>query len=576
MAKKIVNVSYKVDDSELQKAKVTIQQVAAETKKSEVAMTQYQQAVTKNGTVIANTFAGQKLQMEQLRAQIDLTKQSDTARLAKLKSDYQEVKSKVDEFNKSLDQTKNSGQENLNVFKSLQNTLIAVFSVAIVKQAFSLNLEMNRLAGNVEVVDKAFKRAFSNADILLIGLRKSTHGVITDFELMKQAIQAQNLGIPIQHLGQLLEFAATRAQQTGQSVDYLVDSIVKGIGRKSILFFDQLGISTTRLKEEMGGVAIKSQDVADVSAAVFKVAGEELRKMGGYAETSATEVSKLEVAWSNLKLTVSKKLANSGGIEFLTSATDFIRQLFLTPEELGRENVLELANKNIEKIISNSKITKQEIGNEIEARVRNIKSLKEELAVLSEKSILGFTKGSPADIEQKQIEIAAQREAIRLIREYGKSLEVVKKPEVESIGIIQAMTDKIDGLNEALKKASSQGEIQKIIKDIKVAETELKNIQLPRLADPTDAENNARDAAQEEKEYLQIMAESQDEVVKSQEDFDKKLLDGKKDFEDKQKKIEEDAAKERQEQSDRERKKIIDDIERHNRQKQQLQKFKGK
>jgi hypothetical protein len=111
-------------------------------------------------------------------------------------------------------------------------------------------------------------------------LRKATRGLVSDLELMKVTVQAGNFGIPIEQMGKLLEFATKRAAETGQSVDYLVNSIVTGIGRKSPLILDNLGISAVRLKEKFGGVAIEAQSIADVAQAVGDIAAEEMGKMG--------------------------------------------------------------------------------------------------------------------------------------------------------------------------------------------------------------------------------------------------------------------------------------------------------
>ena len=80
--------SIKVDDSALTAAKAKVQDVATATKQSESAMLAYSQSVTKSGMVISQTLEGQKLQLAQIKAQIDLTKQSDTERLNRLKADY--------------------------------------------------------------------------------------------------------------------------------------------------------------------------------------------------------------------------------------------------------------------------------------------------------------------------------------------------------------------------------------------------------------------------------------------------------------------------------------------------------
>ncbi len=565
MAKKIVNVSYKVDDSELQKAKVTIQQVAAETKKSEVAMTQLSAQTTKSGTQIANTYEGMKLQMQQLRAQIDLTRNSDTARLSKLKGDYQEVKQRVDDFNKSLEKTKEAGQSNLSIFNSLQTTLVAVFSVAFVKQIGAAYLEMNKLAGQVQGVDLAFKRAFPNATLLLDKLRASTHGTVTDFELMKRTLQATNLGVNVEHLGVLFEFAAARAQQTGESVDYLVDSIVRGIGRKSILVLDNLGLSATRLREQFNGASIASKSVAEVTEGVAAIAKVELEKMGGYVETSATKVDQLHVAWDTLKQAIAKGAEDAGVIGFFTSLIDRITNSIAPTEALAKT-----AAKTVNEFLSTGKKTNKQIQDEIILRSQNRDSLEAELAAWKKNNDT-TTPGVLTKIKILEDEIKVEKEAITILSDYNKKLAETKPPAQESVGIIQALTDKIGDLNEALKKAATQNQISKIIKDLKAAETELKNVQLPRLADPTDAENAKRDAEHDANDLAYIMAEVQDEVIKNTDDFNKKTEDAEKEHQKELKKIDADAEAERKAQSDRERESAIKEIEKHNRDKERLQ-----
>ena len=95
-------------------------------------------------------------------------------------------------------------------------------------------------------------------------------------ELMQQSVKGANLGIPIRDMGILLEFAKRRADETGESMDHLVNSIVEGIGRKSTRRLDNLGISAQRLKEAVGGVSLEMADVADVSKAMVGIAEEEL------------------------------------------------------------------------------------------------------------------------------------------------------------------------------------------------------------------------------------------------------------------------------------------------------------
>lgn len=97
------------------------------------------------------------------------------------------------------------------------------------------------------------KHAFEAIDRpgLLDNLRKNTKNTLSDFNLMKAAVRADFFKIPLEKLGTLLKFAQLRAQQTGQSVDYMTESIVTGLGRKSLKILDNLGLSAAEINEEV-------------------------------------------------------------------------------------------------------------------------------------------------------------------------------------------------------------------------------------------------------------------------------------------------------------------------------------
>ena len=89
-------------------------------------------------------------------------------------------------------------------------------------------------------------KAFQNTGVDLERLVEATGGGVSNLDLMQKSIRAINLGIRSSDLPQFFEFAAVRAAETGESVDYLVNSIVDGIGRRSTLVLDNLGIGVTQ------------------------------------------------------------------------------------------------------------------------------------------------------------------------------------------------------------------------------------------------------------------------------------------------------------------------------------------
>jgi hypothetical protein len=166
---------------------------------------------------------------------------------------------------------------------------IQIFDAAISKIG-ELISESGRLAAEVEGVRPAFDRL--NNPSLLDGLREATKGTVSDLELMKQAVQFSNFGLPVNRLAEALKFARIRARETGQTVEYLVQSIVTGIGRQSPLILDNLGISARRVADEF-------KRTGDFSAAAFKIIQEETNKAGTDLDTFTEKLNKINATIQN-------------------------------------------------------------------------------------------------------------------------------------------------------------------------------------------------------------------------------------------------------------------------------------
>lgn len=139
------------------------------------------------------------------------------------------------------------------------------------------------LAQSGEGVRIAFERL--NRPGLLDNLKEATHGTVSELELMKAAVKFDDFKLPVEELGTMLAFAQKKASDTGQSVDYMVDSIVTGLGRKSLMILDNLGLSASQVKDRMA-------ETGDMTKAVADIIREEMDKSGGYVETAATRAAR--------------------------------------------------------------------------------------------------------------------------------------------------------------------------------------------------------------------------------------------------------------------------------------------
>jgi hypothetical protein len=200
-------------------------------------------------------------------------------------------------------------------FKRLGVMIGAAFSVSAISNFVGEGI---KLAASMQGVETAFKNL--NQPNLLQNLRNATRGTVTDLQLMQKAVQAKNFKIPLEQLATYFEFATKRAIQTGESVDYLVDSIITGIGRKSVLVMDNLGISAVELQKEIA-------KVGDFGIASGNIIERELTTMGDVADTTATSIAQLATAWSDLKLAAGDFLINSGLKEFFQDLTTYMKVL---------------------------------------------------------------------------------------------------------------------------------------------------------------------------------------------------------------------------------------------------------
>ena len=181
-------------------------------------------------------------------------------------------------------------------FTALGATIGASFAIDAIRQ---FGQEAIDLASQAEGVKRAFERL--DDPFLLADLRKATKGTINDLELMKMAVKAKNFNIPLEQLGNLLGFAQRRATETGESIDYMAESIVLGIARKSIPILDNLGFSATEVREEF-------KKTGDMASAVGNIITRQMGEAGEATLTTSERIAQQRVEMENLKTEIGEEL----------------------------------------------------------------------------------------------------------------------------------------------------------------------------------------------------------------------------------------------------------------------------
>ncbi len=233
----------------------------------------------------------------------------------KIASEYNKVSAEVEKAGKSM---QGSNKSIGSMLGSLRNMAGAVGIAFGVQQVVSFGLEIFEVTKKLEGVSLAYARLGAGEQGLQ-RLRKATQDTVDDLKLMTLAVEANNFKIPLDVLAKGLEFATRRAQDTGKSVDYLVDSFVTGLGRKSTMVLDNLGLSIIDIQEEV-------KKVGDFNIAVGNIIEREMERSGVAVDGLGSKVSRLSTIWQNAKIAIAGWVAEISGELSATNIDKYIQE----------------------------------------------------------------------------------------------------------------------------------------------------------------------------------------------------------------------------------------------------------
>lgn len=256
--------------------------------------------------VLDMTMNQLRKQQKMLQRELDDTAQSlNPEAYSKLEQKLAEVSGRMAELKqnaKSFKELAASDAVNGVLFGNLATKTVEFFGAQadrlkeFVSESAKVGMEM---AEQADGVTKAFE-AMDKPD-LLDNLRKATKGTVNDVQLMTAAVQAKDFRIPLEDLGKYLQFAQLKAQQTGQSVDYMTNSIVTGLGRKSPLILDNLGISAAEISE-------KTKETGDFMKAVASIVDNQLAEAGDTYISAADKAAQKTAEWENAQRRLGEQL----------------------------------------------------------------------------------------------------------------------------------------------------------------------------------------------------------------------------------------------------------------------------
>lgn len=259
-------------------------------------------AETKALDLNALTMAQLRQQARSLQRQLDNTSKTinpdDWKKLSSRLSDVRERMGELSDASKSLVE-KYTNPQTMSFFRGELFIRFAELAGKALQKVKEFAAEGISMAESADGVIHAFEKI--GTEDYLQTLRDATKGTVSDIELMKAAVKAKDFRIPLEDLGKYLSFAQLKAQQTGQSLDYMVDSIVTGLGRQSPQILDNLGLSAAEIKEQ-------TKETGDFMKGVASIVEKNLAEAGETYISAADRAAQRTVDLENAQLSLGKAL----------------------------------------------------------------------------------------------------------------------------------------------------------------------------------------------------------------------------------------------------------------------------
>jgi len=222
--------------------------------------------------------------------------------MAKLTDLWVNIGAKTDKLDRGLKDAEGKISRFNSTITRLGGVIAGAFAISKITAFASESIKLAAITGEVAV---GFERL---QGVTLSELRKAVSGTVDDLTLMKAAVRADSLGIPIKQLATYFEFAERKAGELGVSTEQAVEALVNGIGAKSTRAMKMLGISAIELNKKFGEIEPTMLSVGEVSGKVFEIVNEQLGVMGENTESAADKIDQMNASWKNVKVTIGEIL----------------------------------------------------------------------------------------------------------------------------------------------------------------------------------------------------------------------------------------------------------------------------
>ena len=236
---------------------------------------------------------------------------------------------------KHLRNVSDAGNNAATSFSVLRSKLL-LFSFAMSmggRQIAMFMKESARLKG-METAFNTLAGATEDSTIALGRLRKATDGTMSSFDLFQQANNAMILGVSknSKEMAEMFDMAQRLGEALGVDTKRAVESLITGIGRKSRLMLDNIGIIVKSDQAYVAyakklGITVDKLTEADKKQAFLNATLEAARKkvaeLGQEQETPIKALNRLSAEFDNLKASIGDA-AGEAFLPFLQVLTELV------------------------------------------------------------------------------------------------------------------------------------------------------------------------------------------------------------------------------------------------------------
>jgi len=418
----------------------------------------------------------------------------DDAQLLKLKKSLVDSEKESKKLSNELDKTgkaaKNAGKEGSDSFFNLSNIVKAISVAAITQQLFNFTKEVIKVRGEFQKFEAVLTNTLGSKSAALIALgrinefAKSTpYGVS---ELTNSFIKLANRGVEptVKEMRAIADLSATLGKDFDQVIEAILDinnpERWKEIGVKAETAGDKVKLSFRDAKIEV------DRTVRGVTDAV--VALGQLNGVAGSTEaisrTLAGQTSNLSDSWEQLLNTIGK--GNEGvlfdAVSLLSNAIDKANELLKNNEQKFEELTSQTLAAEVDSftnwvnVLGDVEKAEQIFSKKREARLASISKRQREL--------LDQGDAGEGNIIEREKELAQLRslyeiydsELPKAIAETAAALKKKGGGDEETIGLVAALERKINDLTKAIQNTTQTGDLGKdglLVKQLKETREEL-------------------------------------------------------------------------------------------------------